>query len=303
MIREFVLPGKCLGLCSLLPCVFVYSSQAASMGKTNDAVISFVPPSITWESDTRSEILVDRFLQEAVDSDSIVFDRLTGPSSRLAWARRQDSRGYESIEQFNAVGQKMFVNIATDSMRTAALAALPLDLWEDRWEGWLAGLLHGTVGNPSEEHIQMTSISYSAVRSSWERVNERGGIQWGFRPWQATPYIYFLAHAGRLAGLPLVTFEGRGGYSLFESTRVQARVTLQLPASFRLAGSAAIDPLRMASHESGANHFGLTLERVLRSYNSVPNSVFFIGFRSGRNDALFDHRVDNRVLAGFSKHW
>jgi len=149
----------------------------------------------------------------------------------------------------------------------------------------------------------MTSISYSAVRSSWERVSERGGIQWGVRPWQTTPYIYFLAHAGRLAGSPLFTFEGRGGYSMFGATRVEGRVTLQLPASFQLAGGAAIDPLRMASHQSGGNHFGVTLERVLRSGNFIPDSVFFIGFRSGRNDALFDHRIDNRVLAGFSKHW
>src|SRR5262245_60624414 len=113
MIRKSVVSRKCLELYSLLGCLIACSSYAASTSKTNQAIIEFVPPSISWESDNRSELLVDRFLQEAVDSDGIVFDRITGPSSRLSWARKQDLRGYESIEQFNTQGQKMFVNIAS----------------------------------------------------------------------------------------------------------------------------------------------------------------------------------------------
>jgi hypothetical protein len=303
MIRKSASSRKFLELFSLVGCLTFSSSHAASTSKTNDAVIEFVAPSINLESQNRSEILVDRFFQETVGSDSIVFDRITGPSSRLSWARKQDIHGYESIEQFNKQGQKMFVNIASDSLRTAATAALPLDLWEDRWKGWLAGLVNGAIGNPAEEHVEMTSISYSAVRSSWESSNERGGFKWGLRPWRTNPYLYFLAHAGRFENRPLITFEGRGGYSLFGSPKLQARVTLQLPSSFRLAGGASVDPFRLAANESGATHFGLTLERVWRSNNSVPDSVFYIGFRSGRSDSSSDPLIDNQVLAGFAKRW
>jgi hypothetical protein len=303
MIRKSVSPGKCAELFSLVACFIFSSSHAALNGRTNEAVIEFVPHAVNLESRSRSEILVDRFFQEAVDSDSIVFDRITGPSSRLSWARKQDLRGYESIEQFNNQGQKMFANIAADSLRTAATAALPLDLWEDRWEGWLAGLVNGAIGNTAEEHVEITSISYSAVRSSWEKSNERGGFKWGLRPWRTNPYLYFLAHAGRFENRPLFTFEGRGGYSLFGSPKLQARVTLQLPSSFRLAGGASVDPFRLAANEPGATHFGLTLERVWRSNGSVPDSVFYIGFRSGRSDSASEPQIDNQVLAGFARRW
>jgi hypothetical protein len=302
MIRKSVL-SKWREPILFLSCLTFTTAYSASTTKTNDAVISFVSPTITWDSPTRSEVLVDRFLQETVDSDSIVFDRVTGPSARLSWARKRDVRGYGSIEQFNSQGRDMFASIAVDSLRTAAIAALPLDLWEERWEGWLGRMLHGTIGNPEEEHVQMTSISYSAVRSSWERGNDGGGIQWGFRPWRTNPYVYFLAHAGRYAGMPLFTFEGRGGYTMFGSPKLEARVTLQLPAAFRLAGGASVDPSKLASNEEGANRFSVTLERVLRARDSVPESIFFIGFRSGLNGALSNPRVDNQVLAGIAKHW
>jgi len=307
MARKFVANQK-RGLLFLpLFCFTSFALQAASTsGKTNDAVISLPAPYyIDLENHVPSEVLVDRFFQEAVGSDGIVFDRLTGPASRLSWARKHDALGYSSIERFNATGASMFAAIASDSLRTAATAALPLDSWQDHWQGVFGKLINGTLGNPEEEHIQMTSISYSAVRSSWERSNERGGIKWGLRPWRTNPYIYFLAHAGRLAGLPLFTFEGRGGYSMFGSANLQARVTLQLPSSFRIAGAAIVDPLRMASasHENSGNHFSLTLERVVRSSSFAPDGVFYVGFRSGINGNLVNPRQDNQILAGFFKPW
>ena len=80
-------------------------------------------------------------------------------------------------------------------------------------------------------------------------------------------------------------------------------MTLQLPASFRIAGGASVDLMRMASNESGANHFALTLERVLRSRTFGPDSVFYIGFRSGMNGNLANPRQDNQILAGLFRHW
>jgi hypothetical protein len=284
-------------------CLASLSSQAASPPKNDEAVLSLPAISVDLEETPPSDILLERFFQETVASDSIVFDRFSGPASQLSWTRRQADLGYASISQFHTEGARMFSTIAFDSLRTAAAEALPLDMWQDHWQGWLGRLISGTLGNPEEEHIQMTSISYSAVRSSWEKVNERGGIQWGVRPWRTSPYIYFLAHAGRLAGLPLITFEGRSGYSMFGSAKVEARMTLQLPASFRISGGASVDLTRTASNESGANHFAVTLERVLRSRAFAPDSVFYVGFRSGVTGGWNTPRQENQILAGLFKRW
>src|SRR2546430_10455432 len=58
-----------------------------------------------------------------------------------------------SLERFNTAGASLFSKIGLDSLRTAAIEALPLDLWQDHWLGWLGNLITGTIGNPrSEEH-------------------------------------------------------------------------------------------------------------------------------------------------------
>ena len=277
--------------------------MAATAASTNDAAISYVLPSITLESTEPSEVLIDRFFQEAVRADSIVFDRFSGPASQLGWTRLQNDLGYGAFDRYNAEGLRMMRTIGFDSLRTAAIEVLPLNLWQDHWQGWLANLLMGTLGNPEEEHLQMTSISYSAVRSSWENMNEHAGVQWGFRPWRTSPYVYFLAHAGRLNGQPLVTFEGRAGYSLFGSTRMEARLAFQLPASFRIAGGASVDPGRMSAHDPAATHVAVTLERVIRTWGVNPDAVFFLGFRSGVNGEAANARPDNMFLTGLSKRW
>ena len=276
---------------------------AAEAGKTNEAAISYVAPSVSLESAERSEIFIERFFEEVSASDSIVFDRFTGPSSRLDWARKQNDRGYASLNSFNAGGAKMFATIASDSLRTAAAEALPLDLWQDHWQGWFSDFLAGTIGHPEEEHIQMTSISYSAVRSSWETGNRNSGFQWGLRPWRTNPYVYFLAHAGNLDGRPLVTFEGRAGYTMFGASAIEGRLTLQLPKSFQIAGGMSVDPGRMGSHHPDATHIGVTLERAVRFGRFNPDALFYLGFRSGANRGPSSMRQENMVVAGFSKGW
>ena len=164
-------------------------------------------------------------------------------------------------------------------------------------------VISGSIGNPEEEHIQLTSVSYSAVRSSWEGVNENEALQWGVRPWRTSPYLYFLTHAGHFDGRPLFTVEGRTGYTLFGSENTEARLTLQLPASFRIAGSAGFDPFRLSSNEHGAAHFGVTLERVTRSHGLIPDAVFYIGFRSGLRGGSSNPRQENMVVLGLSKIW
>ncbi len=277
--------------------------MAATAANTNDAVISYVMPFITQESTERSDVFMDRFLQEAIAADSTVFDRFSGPASQLGWTRRQNDLGYGILDRYNAEGLRLFTTIGLDSVRTAAIEVLPLNLWQDHWQGWLANLITGTLGNPQEEHLQMTSISYSEVRSSWENTDEHSGIKWGFRPWRTSPYVYFLAHAGRLNGQPLVIFEGRAGYSMFGSTLMEARLAFQLPSSFRIAGGASVAPDRMSAHDPAATHIGVTLERVIRAWGPNPDAVFFLGFRSGVNGEVSNSRQENLFLAGLTKRW
>ena len=159
-----------------LSCAAVLPLQAATTGSTNKAVISYALPFPGLEFAERSEVLSERFFQEVMTSDSIVFDRFSSPSSRLDWERRQNRLGYASLDTFNSDGAKMFATMGLDSLRTAAIEVL-FDRWQDYWLGGLTDFIAGTIGNPQEEHIQVASISYSAVRSSWERENANGGIQ------------------------------------------------------------------------------------------------------------------------------
>ena len=278
--------------------------QAGTTGKTNEAGLSYTTHSIDLEpAPERSDLFMARFFEEVIDSDNYVFDRFTGPSSRLGWARKQNALGYGIFDKFNSSGASMFATISLDSLRTTAMELLPLGLWEDYWQRGLADFITGSIGNPQEEHIQITSISYSAIRSSWERGNERTGIQWGLRPWRTSPYLYLLAHAGRLDGRPLVTFEGRAGYTLFSSTKLEGRLTFQLPASFRIAGGASVDPSRIGSHDPSVTRIAVTLERVIRSRALIPDGVFYVGFRSGVNATTSPARQDNMLVAGLARAW
>jgi hypothetical protein len=277
--------------------------QGQTSDKTNQVAITYVPPVVTFESTERSEIFARRFFQELSDSDSIVFDRFTGPGSRLAWARRLDRLGYEGVDRINKDGARLFETIALDSLRTAATEALPLSHWPEEWHGWLGELVAGTIGNPQEEHLELTSVTYSAVRTSWERDAGKATVQWGVRPWRTSPYVYMLAHAGRLDGQPLITFETRAGYTMFGSSKIEGRLTFQLPESFRISGSGSVDPARFGSSDPSASTFGVTLERVVRVFSREPAGVFYVGFRSGVNDSGPISRREHLIVAGFARAW
>jgi hypothetical protein len=280
----------------------VFPLETEALEQTNRIAIKYLEAEVRLERPVPSETLFPRFFEEVVSSDSIVFDRFTGPASQLAWERKQYLLGYEVADRFNTHGANLFATIALDSLRTAAAAALPLDSWQESWERGIGSFLAGTVGNPEEEHVRLRSISYSAVRSSWERATESAGIQWGLRPWRTSPYLYFMAHAGRMEGKPLVTVEARAGYTLFGSTQIEGRLSLQLPGSFRIAGGGAVNPARLGVGDPEATRLSFTLERPLGSGRD-PRGVFFLGFRSGVNHTYSNARQENLLLAGLSRPW
>ena len=293
--------SHCCSLLLVLVAIYLPSNARAG-DQTNQATVRYIEAELDLDHPPPSDGLWTRFLEEAVSSDAIVFDRFTGPASQLTWDRRQNFLGYQAFDRFNNDGARLFTTIASDSLRTAAIAALPLDSWQEQWERGLAHFLTGTLGNPLEEHVGLRSIYYSAARSSWERANENVGIQWGLRPWRTSPYLYFLANAGRLDGRPLLTFEGRAGYNMFGSAALEGRLALQLPRSFQIAGAGGVDPTRIGSGNSGIPHISVTLERVL-SVRDGSQAVFFLGFRSGVHSTVSSPQMENLLVAGLSRRW
>lgn len=267
------------------------------------AALSTVPPSVSLEYDEPSQIFVQRFLEEVIASDSLVFDRYTGPSSRLGRARIENRLGYGSFQRENSTGANLFAAIGMDSLRSASLAVLPLDFWQEHWQGWLADFIAGTVGNPEEERVRLNSIGYSATRASWESSAQSRGFTWGVRPWRTNPYVYFLIRAGHFQGQPLVTLEARAGYTLLGTTKLEGRLTLPLPASFRIAAGTSVDPSRLGLSDSSTPRVAVTLERVLRVRDGAPLSVLYVGFRSAINRSSSSPRQESLLVAGLSRSW
>jgi hypothetical protein len=278
--------------------------DASAEGPTNEAAFSIPSFSAAVNYYSKpSEVFVDRFFQEVGNSESLIFDRLTGPSSRLGQARAQDRLGYASIERFNADGLGLISRIASDSLRTAAFATLPLDEWQDHSQSWITSLVLGSLGTPEEEHVRLTAIAYSDVRAAWETTDRKAGIQFGIRPWRTSPYAYILAHAGHWNGGPLITFEGRARYTMFGSARLEGRLSMPLPSGFRLGGGISVDPLRLRAGEPDPTGFGVTLERVIRFNGRSPDALFYVGFRSGLIQDGYTMRHENVIVAGLSKTW
>jgi len=270
--------------------------------QTNQAAIPYSSGSIERQIPPVMDVLKTRFFDESGTSDDIVFDRLLGPASQLSWTRRQINSGYASIDRFTADGAGMMQKIGVDSLRTAAVEAFQLEAWQDHWLGWFGNVLAGTIGNPEEEDAGITSIASSAARSRWESENREKSMEWGVLPWSTAPYVYLLTRGGHFEGKSLLTLETRMGYSMSGSGKLENRLTLQLPASFRLAASASLDPARVGTSDPRGAFFGITLERVINPNGLYPTGMFYIGFRSGvRDDSSNNPRHENLIVAGLFK--
>jgi len=115
---------------------------------------------------------------------------------------------------------------------------------------------------------------------------------------------FFLAHAGHLDGRSLITLEGRAGYKLMGSSQLAGRLTLQLPASFRIAAAGAMDPARTGVQDPSARHLSVTLEWAVPSRGGGnSDGTCYVGFRSGANHSFASVRQENLLVAGISKSW
>jgi hypothetical protein len=107
-----------------------------------------------------------------------------------------------------------------------------------------------------------------------------------------------------LDGRSLITLEGRAQYTVLGSTKLEGRLTFQLPASFRLAAGTSIDPCCIGSHVTDAYpHIAVTLERAMNGHGLGSEGVFFLGFRSAVTTISSTPHRENSLIAGLSRRW
>src|SRR5580765_6614018 len=100
-------------------------------GETNERAVQIsleIP--VTLQNANSMDVLVDRFAREVTSDDRLVGDRVVGPAARLAWMRLENRSGAAAYDGINSRGAALFATMGLDSMRIAAVEALPLDSWQ-----------------------------------------------------------------------------------------------------------------------------------------------------------------------------
>src|SRR5207247_9587690 len=72
-----------------------------------------------------------------------------------------------------------------------ATVALPVLLWRNYRQGLLADFLRNSVDSVAEEEVAPLDLKYRPVeRSWWQRLSESGGVHYGIRPFNTSPYTF-----------------------------------------------------------------------------------------------------------------
>jgi hypothetical protein len=225
---------------------------------------------------------VKRYEQELLRNQGVVIDRF-GPPSYLDWTRRYNHERYIIHDHINSSGKTAMTHLVGDSVRETAVAILPLEEWKA-----FGRFVLGSIGNTAEERTETISASFSETGQFWrEEVEQDKVMRYGVRPWRSDPYGYFglrVGHWGGLENLPLFVFEGRVGYKLFNSSKLEGSLTLPLPHRFQLVGGIATNPLQLGSHNHGPTVMSGRLEYVFTK--SKHTKVMYVGAQSSAYETL-----------------
>ncbi len=242
---------------------------------TNRSVVDFPEAALSLRP-------IERYEQELIRNQGVVADRF-GPPSYLDWTRFYSREGYRIHDHFNSLGANAVGHLIGDSMRETAVAILPLE----EWRGF-GQLLLGSIGNTAEERTRTISASFSETEESWRQDVYRDGVlQYGVRPWRRDPYGYVrvrVGHWGGMENLPLFAFEGRVGYKVLGSSKLEGRLIVPLPHNFQLAGGIATDPMRLGSRIDSPTVMSARLEYVLNK--SRGSKVMYVGVQSGSHETF-----------------
>ena len=226
--------------------------------------------------------LVKRYEQELLRHQGVMVDGF-GPPSYLKWTLLFNREGYSIHDQINSSGARATAHFVADSMRETAVARLPLEEWNT-----FGQLLLGTIGNTAEERSQTISASFSDSQRLWrQELLQTNPIRYGVRPWRRDPYAYCgvrVGHWGGVENLPLFILEGRVGYKLFSSGKLEGTIAFPLAHRCQLVGGIATDPLRLASHNPNPTMVSGRLEYVFSKNRSTQ--FMYVGVQSAAHEFL-----------------
>lgn len=288
---EFVLVRRSRTLPGMAWLVYVFTALSSGYAAdTNGLVFTNIADLHPPEAELTLRP-IERFDQELIRNRGVIADAF-GPPSYLEWTRRLNRERYGIHDHFNSLGAGATSHLIGYSVRETAMAILPIEEWKS-----FGRLLLGSVGNTAEERTDATSASFSEADQSWrQQLYQNRVIQYGVRPWRRDPYAYFATRVGHWGGpedLPVFVFEGRVGYTLFRSSKVEGRLILPLPHRFQVVGGIATDVSRLTSDHTNPTVMSARLEYAFNQ--SGRTKAMYVGAQSGGRETL--------LAMGFTFGW
>jgi len=113
------------------------------------------------------------------------------PFNVMKWSVELADRSYDDFRDRTAsAARNAFTGSVVQGMREAAVD-LPVMLWLNERQGWLADFLRNSVDSVEEEAVAPVDVSYRPVeRSWWQRLSEGNQVRYGIRPFGTSPYTF-----------------------------------------------------------------------------------------------------------------
>jgi hypothetical protein len=204
-------------------------------------------------------------------------DRLH-PFNVMNWSVDLADRDYDQFqERISSAARNAISKSVGYGFREAAVD-LPIMLWLEDRQDFLADFLRNSVGNVGEEQVAPLDVSYRlAERSWWKRLSENEDVRFGIRPFRTSPYT-FLSWGIRDGDTLLLLAHVRYHYRNLADHRFEIALSLPLPHGL------AIDI--GTSYQFGRNRdeerLVIKLEKEFKS-----GGIVHVGFEAREGAAVF----------------
>jgi len=147
----------------------------------------------------------------------------------MNWSFELADRGYDQFqERISSAARNAISKSVAHGFREAAVD-LPIMLWLEDRQDFLADFLRNSVGNVGEERVAPLDVSYRlAERSWWKGLSENEDVRFGIRPFSTSPYT-FLSRAIRDGDTLLLLAHVRYHYRNFADHRFEIALSLLMP--------------------------------------------------------------------------
>jgi hypothetical protein len=165
-----------------------------------------------------------------------------------------------------------------------AIADTPFLIWLENRQGFLGTLIRGTIADVDEEELEPVGVSYIVAEQSWGRkVVRNGGLEYGVRPYNTSPYAYLSWKLGP-RNKPIVLGDVRYYYQDLSGHRFETIVSAPISHGFALTSGVRYDMDRRDEQM----RVTLRLQKRFRGgYTYVGGQVY------GRG----------QIIIGFTKDW